>query len=78
MLPETIFGSQKFEQNAGGNRAKCVKNSGKKWRGKNNKNDSKKFGEIKFSGRAWKINNCIFKSIKLFENNSQELAQFYV
>ena len=59
--------------------AKCGKNSGKIQAkcggGKNKETTAKNSG--KFTGREWKI-NCIFKSIKLFENNSQELARFYV
>ena len=58
---------EEFEQNSGKIRAKIG--------GKNKETTAENSG--KFTGREWKI-KCIFKSIKLLENNSQELAQFYV
>ena len=59
---------EEFRQNSG-------ENSGKKWRKKRKETTAKKKSG-KFTGREWNI-NCIFKSIKLFENNSQELSRFY-
>ena len=56
-------------------RAKFRRKFGQKVEGKKITKRKQKSG--KFTGREWKI-NCIFKSIKLFENNSQELARFYV
>ena len=64
-------------------RAKCGKNLGKvrakfqansgAWRGRNETTE-KHSG--KFTGKERKMND-IFKSITLFESNSQELAEFF-
>ena len=91
-MPPKICGSQKFWQNAGKmknsgkirakirakfgeNLGNLGENSGKTVEGENKKRQKENSG--KFTGKERKI-NCVFKSIKLFENYSQEVARFVV